>query len=72
MCDQCAFIIKGLTADHCCCIDPSIVVTFYATLGEDAVAFGLNETGVTHLVTSADLLENKLKVSPMLVDVKVI
>uniref|UniRef100_A0A8C5ANW0 long-chain-fatty-acid--CoA ligase n=1 Tax=Gadus morhua TaxID=8049 RepID=A0A8C5ANW0_GADMO len=37
------------------------LVTFYATLGEEAVAFGLNETGVTHLVTSADLLENKLK-----------
>lgn len=43
---------------------PSIaVVTFYATLGEDAIAFGLNETGVTHLVTSVELLETKLKVS---------
>lgn len=39
------------------------VVTFYATLGEDAIAYGLNETGVTHLVTSAELLETKLKVS---------
>ena len=39
------------------------VVTFYATLGEEAIAYGLNETGVTHLVTSAELLENKLKVS---------
>lgn len=38
------------------------VVTFYATLGEDAIAYGLNETGVTHLVTSAELLETKLKV----------
>ncbi|XP_074504147.1 long-chain-fatty-acid--CoA ligase 4 [Sebastes fasciatus] len=37
------------------------LVTFYATLGEDAIAFGLNETGVTHLVTSAELLENTLK-----------
>lgn len=37
------------------------LVTFYATLGEDAVAFGLNECGVTHLVTSAELLETKLK-----------
>lgn len=37
------------------------LVTFYATLGEDAIAFGLNETGVTHLVTSAELLETKLK-----------
>lgn len=40
-----------------------IVVTFYATLGDEAIAFGLNETGVTHLVTSVELLENKLKVS---------
>lgn len=37
------------------------LVTFYATLGEDAVTFGLNECGVTHLVTSAELLENTLK-----------
>uniref|UniRef100_A0AAY5KS58 long-chain-fatty-acid--CoA ligase n=1 Tax=Esox lucius TaxID=8010 RepID=A0AAY5KS58_ESOLU len=38
------------------------LVTFYATLGEEAVAFGLNETEVTHLITSTDLLETKLKV----------
>ncbi|KAK5865091.1 hypothetical protein PBY51_016282 [Eleginops maclovinus] len=37
------------------------LVTFYATLGEEAIAFGLNETGVTHLVTSAELLQTKLK-----------
>uniref|UniRef100_A0A8C6TNK4 long-chain-fatty-acid--CoA ligase n=1 Tax=Neogobius melanostomus TaxID=47308 RepID=A0A8C6TNK4_9GOBI len=37
------------------------LVTFYSTLGEDAIAFGLNETGVTHLVTSAKLLETNLK-----------
>ncbi|KAM9376854.1 long-chain-fatty-acid--CoA ligase 4 [Pholidichthys leucotaenia] len=37
------------------------LVTFYATLGQEAIAFGLNETGVTHLVTSAELLETKLK-----------
>ncbi|XP_019967820.2 long-chain-fatty-acid--CoA ligase 4 [Paralichthys olivaceus] len=37
------------------------LVTFYATLGEEAITFGLNETGVTHLVTSAELLETKLK-----------
>ena len=45
---------------------PAVVVTFYATLGEDAVAYGLNQTGVTHLVTSADLLENKLKVNTVM------
>uniref|UniRef100_A0AAQ5ZHH6 long-chain-fatty-acid--CoA ligase n=1 Tax=Amphiprion ocellaris TaxID=80972 RepID=A0AAQ5ZHH6_AMPOC len=41
------------------------LVTFYATLGEEAIAFGLNETGVTHLVTSAELLETKLKISKL-------
>lgn len=42
------------------------MVTFYATLGEEAIAYGLNETGVTHLVTSSELLETKLKVSDLL------
>ncbi|XP_029703059.1 long-chain-fatty-acid--CoA ligase 4 isoform X1 [Takifugu rubripes] len=37
------------------------LVTFYATLGEEAIAYGLNETGVTLLVTSVALLETKLK-----------
>ncbi|XP_061431548.1 LOW QUALITY PROTEIN: long-chain-fatty-acid--CoA ligase 4-like [Lethenteron reissneri] len=37
------------------------VVTLYATLGEDAIAYGLNESGVTHVITSADLLEKKLQ-----------
>ncbi|MBN3318550.1 ACSL4 ligase, partial [Atractosteus spatula] len=37
------------------------LVTLYATLGEDAVAYGLNESGVTHLITSVELLETKLK-----------
>ncbi|XP_051933443.1 long-chain-fatty-acid--CoA ligase 4 isoform X2 [Hippocampus zosterae] len=37
------------------------LVTFYATLGEEAIEFGLNETGVSHLVTSVELLETKLK-----------
>lgn len=38
------------------------VVTLYATLGEEAVAYGLNECGATHLITSTELLETKLKV----------
>lgn len=45
------------------CVVCETVVTFYATLGEEAIVFGLNETGVSHLVTSAELLETKLKVS---------
>ncbi|KAM9324870.1 long-chain-fatty-acid--CoA ligase 4 [Gastrophryne carolinensis] len=37
------------------------LVTLYATLGEEAVAYGLNESEATHLITSAELLETKLK-----------
>lgn len=32
------------------------VVTLYATLGEDAIIHGVNESEVTHVITSADLL----------------
>uniref|UniRef100_A0AAY5JVW4 long-chain-fatty-acid--CoA ligase n=1 Tax=Esox lucius TaxID=8010 RepID=A0AAY5JVW4_ESOLU len=38
------------------------LVTLYATLGEEAVAYGLNECGASHLITSTELLETKLKV----------
>ncbi|KAL2095191.1 hypothetical protein ACEWY4_009910 [Coilia grayii] len=37
------------------------MVTLYATLGEDAVAYGLNECEATHLITSVELMETKLK-----------
>ncbi|XP_048838920.1 long-chain-fatty-acid--CoA ligase 4-like isoform X2 [Brienomyrus brachyistius] len=37
------------------------LVTLYATLGEEAVAYGLNECGATHLIISLELLETKLK-----------
>ncbi|XP_030066789.1 long-chain-fatty-acid--CoA ligase 4 isoform X2 [Microcaecilia unicolor] len=37
------------------------LVTLYATLGEEAVTYGLNESGATHLITSVELLETKLK-----------
>ncbi|XP_047665046.1 long-chain-fatty-acid--CoA ligase 4b [Tachysurus fulvidraco] len=38
------------------------LVTLYATLGEDGITFGLNQCGATHLITSKELLETKLKV----------
>ncbi|KAG8448041.1 hypothetical protein GDO86_015221 [Hymenochirus boettgeri] len=45
------------------------LVTLYATLGEEAVAYGLSESGATHLVTSSELLETKLKnVLPQVTD----
>ncbi|XP_069067574.1 long-chain-fatty-acid--CoA ligase 4 isoform X2 [Pleurodeles waltl] len=43
------------------------LVTLYATLGEEAVSYGLNESGASYLFTSTELLETKLK--PVLSDV---
>lgn len=37
-------------------------MTLYATLGPAAIAHGLNETEVTHIITSKDLLQGRLKV----------
>lgn len=37
------------------------LVTLYATLGGPAIAHGLNETEVTHIITSKELLQTKLK-----------
>ncbi|KAM9789867.1 fatty acid CoA ligase Acsl3-like [Neosynchiropus ocellatus] len=37
------------------------VVTLYATLGPKAITHGLNETEVTHIITSRDLLQSRLK-----------
>lgn len=39
------------------------VVTLYATLGGPAITHGLNEAQVTHIITSKELLESKLKVT---------
>uniref|UniRef100_A0A8C1YGD3 long-chain-fatty-acid--CoA ligase n=1 Tax=Cyprinus carpio TaxID=7962 RepID=A0A8C1YGD3_CYPCA len=38
------------------------LVTLYSTLGGAAIAHGLNETEVTHIITSKDLLQSRLKV----------
>uniref|UniRef100_A0AAX7T3D5 long-chain-fatty-acid--CoA ligase n=1 Tax=Astatotilapia calliptera TaxID=8154 RepID=A0AAX7T3D5_ASTCA len=37
------------------------LVTIYSTLGGPAIAHGLNETQVTHIITSRELLETRLK-----------
>ncbi|XP_006033622.1 long-chain-fatty-acid--CoA ligase 4 isoform X1 [Alligator sinensis] len=37
------------------------LVTLYATLGEEAITYGLNECEASYLITSAELLESKLK-----------
>uniref|UniRef100_A0A665WFU0 long-chain-fatty-acid--CoA ligase n=1 Tax=Echeneis naucrates TaxID=173247 RepID=A0A665WFU0_ECHNA len=38
------------------------LATLYSTLGGPAIAHGLNETQVTHIITSRELLETRLKV----------
>uniref|UniRef100_A0A667YII0 long-chain-fatty-acid--CoA ligase n=1 Tax=Myripristis murdjan TaxID=586833 RepID=A0A667YII0_9TELE len=42
------------------------LVTLYSTLGPTAIAHGLNETEVTHIITSKDLLQSRLKVPALL------
>lgn len=37
------------------------IATLYATLGEEAIVHGINETEVTHIITSQDLLPKFLK-----------
>jgi len=42
------------------------VVTLYSTLGPTAIAHGLNETEITHIITSKELLQSRLKVAALL------
>ena len=37
-------------------------VTIYATLGEDGIKHALNQTEVTHIVTSSTLIKSRLQV----------
>lgn len=46
------------------CPSFAVVVTLYATLGGPAIVHGLNETEVTNIITSKELLQTKLKVRP--------
>ena len=47
----------------CVCVFVSdAVVTLYSTLGGPAIAHALNETEVTHIIISRELLETRLKV----------
>lgn len=47
---------EWMIAAHGCFKQNLPVVTIYATLGEDAIVHGINETEVTLVVTSHDLL----------------
>ena len=46
------------------------VTTLYATLGDDGIVHAVNETEVSHIITSVDLLPKLAKLSPQLPLVK--
>uniref|UniRef100_A0A3B3CTK6 long-chain-fatty-acid--CoA ligase n=1 Tax=Oryzias melastigma TaxID=30732 RepID=A0A3B3CTK6_ORYME len=52
---------EWLVAAQACFMYNFPLVTLYATLGLKAIAHGLNETEVTHIITSKDLLQSRLK-----------
>ncbi|XP_057712620.1 long-chain-fatty-acid--CoA ligase 3b isoform X1 [Corythoichthys intestinalis] len=52
---------EWIVAAQACFMYNFPLVTLYATLGPMAIAHGLNETEVTHIITSKDLLQSRLK-----------
>uniref|UniRef100_A0A668UCI8 long-chain-fatty-acid--CoA ligase n=1 Tax=Oreochromis aureus TaxID=47969 RepID=A0A668UCI8_OREAU len=52
---------EWIVAAQACFMYNFPLVTLYATLGPVAIAHGLNETEVTHIITSKDLLQSRLK-----------
>ncbi|KAJ8350097.1 hypothetical protein SKAU_G00252270, partial [Synaphobranchus kaupii] len=52
---------EWLIAAQACFMHNFPLVTLYSTLGCPAIAHGLNQTEVTHIVTSKDLLQTRLK-----------
>uniref|UniRef100_A0A4W6E6R6 long-chain-fatty-acid--CoA ligase n=1 Tax=Lates calcarifer TaxID=8187 RepID=A0A4W6E6R6_LATCA len=57
---------EWIVAAQACFMYNFPLVTLYATLGPMAIAHGLNETEVTHIITSKDLLQSRLKVPALL------
>ncbi|XP_068440657.1 long-chain-fatty-acid--CoA ligase 3a [Clinocottus analis] len=52
---------EWIVAAQACFMHNFPLVTLYSTLGGPAIAHGLNETQVTHIFTSRELLETRLK-----------
>uniref|UniRef100_A0A8C8J1Z4 long-chain-fatty-acid--CoA ligase n=1 Tax=Oncorhynchus tshawytscha TaxID=74940 RepID=A0A8C8J1Z4_ONCTS len=52
---------EWMIAAQACFIYNFPLVTLYSTLGGAAIAHGLNETEITHIITSKDLLHSRLK-----------
>ncbi|KAM6970342.1 long-chain-fatty-acid--CoA ligase 3a [Aplochiton taeniatus] len=52
---------EWIVAAQACFLHNFPLVTLYSTLGGPAIAHALNETEVTHIVTSKELMETRLK-----------
>lgn len=63
---------EWMVAAHGCFKQNIPVVTIYATLGEEAIAHGINETEVSLVITSHDLLPKFHKILPNTPNVKTI
>lgn len=63
---------EWMIAAHACFKQNLTVVTIYTTLGDKAVAYGINETEVDTVITSHELLPNFKRLLDMIPDVKTI
>lgn len=63
---------EWMIAAHACFKQNIPVVTIYATLGEEAIAHGINETEVSMVITSHDLLSKFHNILPNTPKVKTI
>ncbi|XP_038829612.1 long-chain-fatty-acid--CoA ligase 3-like [Salvelinus namaycush] len=54
---------EWVIAAQACFMQNFPLVTLYSTLGGPAITHGLNETEVSHIITSRELLETRLKLS---------
>ncbi|XP_043470608.1 long-chain-fatty-acid--CoA ligase 3 isoform X1 [Leptopilina heterotoma] len=61
---------EWMIAAHACFKQNLSVVTIYATLGDDAIAHGVNETEVDTVITSHELLPKVKRILPRLAEVK--
>ncbi|KAG7457044.1 hypothetical protein MATL_G00242320 [Megalops atlanticus] len=52
---------EWIISAQACFMNNFPLVTLYSTLGGPAIAHGLNETEVTHIITSKDLLQTRLQ-----------
>jgi len=63
---------EWMIAIHACFKQNFTVVTIYATLGDEAIAHGINETEVDTVITSHDLLPKFKRLLDMMPEVKTI